>query len=279
MSTDITSIKGYDASLYSSLESDYSIRTDKTKADLDKEIMALVSEGASFSDAVKNIRSSLPPLVTPMQKFNPTTYAAGGLPSFGANYLALITDLSAEQRRQNAEMRAMQTEEMIHKIQEQAATIRNKAVTQLITGIVSGTLSIAQGAASIGMTASGLRSASKTAADAKAGVLADGGSAAEAASAYTASFQQSNVMLGNKVTGFNSAAGGVTSIVNSAGQYVATMYDAEMKSLEGDVERIRATQQMLESLDESLKALIQKALSAQDAIQQNMNQTRTRILG
>ena len=57
------------------------------------------------------------------------------------------------------------------------------------------------------------------------------------------------------------------------------MYDAELKELEGDVERIRAQQQNLESLDESLKALIQKSLSSQDAIQQNINQTRTKILG
>ena len=57
------------------------------------------------------------------------------------------------------------------------------------------------------------------------------------------------------------------------------MYDAELKELEGDVARIRAQQQNLESLDEALKALIQKSLSSQDAIQQNINQTRTKILG
>ena len=42
---------------------------------------------------------------------------------------------------------------------------------------------------------------------------------------------------------------------------------------------IRAQQQNLESLDESLKALIQKAINSQETIQQNMNQTRTKILG
>lgn len=278
MSNDITSVKGYNADLYAELESDYQVRTGKTSAELDKEIMALINEGKSFSDAIKSIRSNLPELTPPLQKFDPTTYMAGGLPSFGANYLAMITDLSAEQRRQNAEMRALQTEEMVAKIQEQAETIRKKAVTQLVTGIVSGTLSIAQGAASVGMTAMGLRSANEQATAAKTGVLNSGGTAQEAASAYTAAFQQANVSLGNKVMGFNTAAGGVTGIVNAAGQYVATIYDAEMKSLEGDVERIRAMQQMLESLDESLKALIQKSLSSQDAIQQNMNQTRTRIL-
>ncbi|MBR4422762.1 MAG: type III secretion system protein, partial [Mailhella sp.] len=88
-----------------------------------------------------------------------------------------------------------------------------------------------------------------------------------------------NMNLNNRISCVNSCMSGSNSILGSIGQFVATQYDAKLKEQEGDVERIRATQQMLESLDENLKALIQKALASQDAIQQNMNQTRTRILG
>ena len=101
----------------------------------------------------------------------------------------------------------------------------------------------------------------------------------KANSASTLVRQQADIMLNARVQAFNSVMSGSNSILGSIGQCVATMYDAKLKESEADVERIRAQQQNLESLDESLKALIQKALSSQDTIQQNINQTRTKILG
>lgn len=79
------------------------------------------------------------------------------LPSFGANYLAMITDIASEQRRQNAQMRADQTEEIVAKIHDQTDEMRTKAIVQLVIGVVSGTISIAQGAASTAMTVKGMR--------------------------------------------------------------------------------------------------------------------------
>ncbi|MBR5734204.1 MAG: type III secretion system protein, partial [Desulfovibrionaceae bacterium] len=102
---------------------------------------------------------------------------------------------------------------------------------------------------------------------------------AQANSAAAQATQTANMTLNNKITCFNSCMTGSNSILGSIGQFFATQYDAKLKEQEGNVERIRATQQQIESLDEALKSLIQKAISSQDAIQQNMNQTRTRILG
>ena len=216
------------------------------------------------------------------------------MPSFGSTYLALITELSSEQRRQNAEMRALQTEEMASKIEEQAETIREKAVVQLVTGVVTGVLSIAQGVASVSITAKGMVSNEQTAKTAYnssiesstgggtkpiVGEQAMNAALEKADNAATLARQQADMMLNTRVQAFNSGMGGANSILGSIGQCVSTMYDAELKELEGDVERIRAQQQNLESLDESLKALIQKSISSQDAIQQNINQTRTKILG
>ena len=52
-----------------------------------------------------------------------------------------------------------------------------------------------------------------------------------------------------------------------------------MKGMEADQERMRASRDALKSINDSLSELIQKSISTQDAIQQNMNQTRSRILG
>ena len=56
-------------------------------------------------------------------------------------------------------------------------------------------------------------------------------------------------------------------------------YAAAMKEMEADQERMRASRDALKSINDSLSELIQKSISTQDAIQQNMNQTRSRILG
>ena len=287
MPTDITGVTGFDQTIYDNLLVQYTKATGKTQADLDGILMAEIEGGASFKDAAALIREGLPKLPKPnITQSDITTYAS--LPSFGANYLAMITDIASDQRRQNAQMKALQTEEMVAKINEQADTIRKKALTQLITGVVTGTVSIAQGCAVMGMSVKGASQVEQAGADAKTAYLEANptkpGFTAEmqasgANNAHFQAVQTANMNLNNRISCVNSCMSGSNSILGSIGQFVATQYDAKLKEQEGDVERIRATQQMLESLDENLKALIQKALASQDAIQQNMNQTRTRILG
>ena len=72
---------------------------------------------------------------------------------------------------------------------------------------------------------------------------------------------------------------GVSGIVGSVGDFIGAQYDAAMKEMEADQERMRASRDALKSINDSLSELIQKSISTQDAIQQNMNQTRSRILG
>jgi hypothetical protein len=52
-----------------------------------------------------------------------------------------------------------------------------------------------------------------------------------------------------------------------------------MKEMQADQEKMREMRDSLKNLDEGLKELIQKALAAQDSIQQAQNQARTKILG
>ncbi len=291
MSIDITGLQGYDPAVYDEMLTRY-VKAGGTKEQLDFVLaMEVGLFHTSFEDAASQILSVLPkPTVTRGDVTSLTV-----LPSFGANYMAMITDVAAEQRRQNAQIKAMSTEEMIEQIKEQADTIRSKAWVQLITGIVTGVVSIAQGLTVLGMSVKGGIASDKAGQAAKNEVLqakgfdpaAEGFDAnavpanvmAEANQAATQVMQTANMNLNNRISCVNSCMSGSNSILGGIGQFIATQYDAKLKEQEGNVERIRATQQMLDSLDENLKALIQKALASQDAIQQNMNQTRTRILG
>lgn len=290
MGTDITGVAGFDQKIYDDLVLRYTKATGKTKADLDGLLMAKINGSTSFKEAAAQIFSELPQLPKPIVTKSDITNWGPTLPSFGANYLAMITDVAAEQHRQNAERKAISTEEMIAQIKEQASTIRTKAVVQLLTGIVTGLVSIAQGCVIMRMSTKGGLAADSAGEAAKNNVLAANGFEpgaenipanimAQANSAAVQATQTANITLNNNISCFNSCATGTNSILGSVGQFIGSMYDAKLKEQEGNVERIRATQQQLESLDEALKALIQKAISSQDAIQQNMNQTRTRILG
>lgn len=286
----VNELAGFDQYLYDYMKTSYIKSTGKTEGDFEALVLSVSDNGKlPFMDVVDEIRDLL---ASPQSDINYSSLSA--VPSFGSTYLALITELSSEQRRQNAEMRALQTEEMASKIEEQAETIREKAVVQLVTGVVTGALSIAQGVASVSITAKGMVSNEQTAKTAYnssiesstgggtksiVGEQAMNAALEKADNAATLARQQADMMLNTRVQAFNSGMGGANSILGSIGQCVSTMYDAELKELEGDVERIRAQQQNLESLDESLKALIQKSISSQDAIQQNINQTRTKILG
>ena len=295
MSTSITGVAGFDQAIYDKLLVQYTEATGKTQADLDGILMQKINGNMSFMEAVNQVQGELPKLPPPR-----TTMESGfnqylALPSFGASYLSMITDLAAHQRLQNAMQKAMSTEEMIAKIKDQAETIRSKALTQLLTGIATGLVSIAQGLTVLGMSVKGGRAADNAGDAAKTEVLqangfdptAEGFNAADvpanimaqANSAATQAVQTANMNLNNTISCFNSCMSGTNSILGSIGQFIATQYDAKLKEQEGDVERIRATQQMLDSLDENLKTVIQKSLTTQDALQQNINQTRTKILG
>lgn len=288
----VTQASGFDQVAYDKLlESAQAEYVSRSK--VDEQLLAALNSGKSFSEAVETVQNELPDLPPPMGTGEVWSNGLAGLPSFSANYLAMITDISSEQRRQNAEMRALQTEEMVDKIQDQASEMRNKAIAQLVLGVVSGALSIAQGAAATSMTIKGMRANEVQAREVQQSV-ADRESMgltrpltrqqaykiqAQSESAYASTKQQADMLLNTRVGSFNSAMGGATGIMGSISQAVGTFMDANIKEMEADVERIRAQQDALKSLDESLQALIQKALSTQDAIQQSMNQARTKILG
>ena len=255
MSMGITNIQGYSEVEYQNLLTEYTERTNKSGLDLQNELMAYAAQGKSFDEAAALIRADLPELPAPIMERDITSYAGGALPSFGSNYMALITELAADQRKQASDQKALQTEALISNIEEQAEKIKTKATLELVSSITSGTMQIASGVFTTVAVGKGMSGVSEAMYSGKAMTVT------------TTVQAQASVFTGSSTI----ASGGFT--------FGATMVESESKKLEAEAERIRATQDQLDKQDQALHELIQKSISTQDTIQQNMNQTRTKILG
>jgi alanine dehydrogenase len=170
--------------------------------------------------------------------------------------LALIQECSSEQRRAAADQRAVQTELSVDLLEKQAGEMRAKAVTALVTGVISGALSIGAGIASTTMGSITLKDSFSS----------------KATQAVT--MAQNNLTQG--VSGLFSSTG---QLANTIGQGIVGFKEADIKQLDAQIERIRAATDTIKMLEDSLKELIQKTQSSMDAMQANMNQTRTKILG
>ena len=256
--TNVNQISGFDAAQYNQLletaKSEY-VSSDQ----IDQALLAAVNSGKTFEQALSTVTTSLPTLPPPIGTGKLWDNGLQGLPSFSANFLALIGDVASEQRRKSAEQRALQTEMIIDTIKDQAQEMRSKAVFQLCMGIASGAMSIAQGVASFSMMSSGVAKNSKI--------------------EIAADRSHADMLLNTKVQSFNSSAGGVSGMLGSINQAVGSFYDADIKLMDATIERARAQTDALKTMEDSLKELIGKMLSTMDSIQQNTNQTRTKILG
>lgn len=177
----------------------------------------------------------------------------------GASVLALIIEISDEQRRANRESIYQQTQSIVDKMHAQADAMRDTAVTQLALGITSAAITIGASVYTIGASASALKSVS-------------GSTLSE--SMQAALLQTRNAQIGAASQGL----GGLGTIASSASEYVGTAGNAASKVTDAEIEQLRGYKSVLESLDESLKEVIQKAISTQDQIAQNTNQTRVTIL-
>lgn len=188
-----------------------------------------------------NANSSLPQLDSPNISSDAYTAALGGASSMWAKALSLITEMSAQQRQATRDQKALQTEMEIDNIMEQAKNIQNKAITQLVLGVTTGAMSIGMGFGGIGLQAGG----------------------------------KDQVFM----TCYNNIASGFSGAMQGTTQSAGSFFDAETTKLQAQQEQIKAMNDQLDSLDQALKELVQKALDTQNAIQENMNQTRTKILG
>ena len=310
-----------------------------SRATVDKELQVAMDAGLSFQEAAAQVRNDLPTL-TPPKSPSGALGAWVGVASPMASINALITEMSAEQRKENREVMKAQTDSIAMSMEQQADEIRKKAVAQLVCGVVSGAINIGMGAVQFGM---GMKQLSATKGQAKgqqelnenqlnketralekqqhtqqtsgpnkttkdidkhgAARGAEKLRAEDQLQQTTDKLNKSRAQLDDaraatanqsaaerRASGTSQAYGvmgqsmsqlgqGVGGIVGSVGDFIGAQYDAAMKEMEADQERMRASRDALKSINDSLSELIQKSISTQDAIQQNMNQTRSRILG
>ena len=271
-----------------------------SRAAVDKELQVAMDAGLSFQEAAAQVRNDLPTL-TPPKSSSGALGAWVGVASPMASINALITEMSAEQRKENREVMKAQTDSIAMSMEQQADEIRKKAVAQLVCGVVSGAINIGMGAVQFGMGMKQLNMGKQQGALAKEqGVLGKQQTDNAEYSSRKASLKadmtdvktqmktldaksgalgaqsQSYGVMGQSMSQLGQGVGG---IVGSVGDFIGAQYDAAMKEMEADQERMRASRDALKSINDSLSELIQKSISTQDAIQQNMNQTRSRILG
>lgn len=185
----------------------------------------------------------------------------GGVPSLGANVLALVGDLADEQRRANNEQRFQQSQMIVSKLHDQASTIRTQAVLNLTMGLVSAGIQFAASTYTIGATT-------------KALALEPRSNSVPDKLVHAAQMTMRNT----KIQSFSQAIGSAGNAMTSAKEFTSAMFDAEMKDRDAQIEMIRAYLTQLDSLKQSLEEVIRKATQTQDEIQQSTNQTRVKIL-
>jgi hypothetical protein len=247
-------------------------------------LLAALNNGASFSEAANQAPGQLPRVATPASSdiSGISTFASGAVPSPGAMIMSLIVDMANDERKQTRELRWAQTESIVQSMEDQADKMREKAAVQLAVGIVSGALQIGMAGVQIGMAGASLGK-SKESIDLhrNAKLAKQEGNALQRAEFNDASklaAKQSDA-LGARAQAVGTMNQGMGGIIGSFSQFAGTMFDADLKKMDADQERMRAMRDNLKDLDDSMKELISKAIATMDSIQQNMNQTRTKILG
>lgn len=208
---------------------------------VDSSLLQAVNNGKSFDQAVSLAGKNLPKLAEPDLSLMVKLANWPALPAPGAAIMALITEISAEQRQQNRELARVATEAVVESMKDQADKMRDMAVTQLVLGLASAATTVAGGIAQAKVA---------------------GGAGDQA----------------TKAQGVGTAVGGGAKALDAVNQFAGSMFQAEFKEMEADQERMRSTRDSLKELNDGLKELIQKSLSSAESIQQGKNQATTRIL-
>ena len=196
--------------------------------------------------------------------------------SLGSALLAKISEISEEQRRANAMVRAEQTVATVNKLHDQAEEIRSQATAAFALhdqaeeirsqATAAFACSICSSIISIGASVLSIAGTGKAMSDA-----ANIKDAAERAASLTAMTQRVGAVA-ESVQG--------TAKMFSAGETLATgIGQAAQTHIQAEIEMLRASTEEVNELIDALREVVDKATSAQNAIQQSENQARTRILG
>jgi hypothetical protein len=278
-----------DVADFTKYQTQYNLLLEQAKAQgvsvktVDDELLASVKSGKSIGEAINTVGGQLPQLPQP-NNVDLSRFAQWvAIPSPGALVMSTITKLASEQRQRDSEIRRQQTEAIAKNMEDEAKEMREKAKTQLIMGIVSGAVQIGAGAAAIGAAGRSIAQGAKAAQAAQDAADATAKGTTDAAKVFSdaaTNFSNSAKIADAVGNALGNAIGkGISGGIDAGAQYVGTMADAEVKKKEAEDEKMRAMRDALKDFDDSLKQLIEKTLATADAIQQQQNQTRAKILG
>lgn len=240
---------------------------------VDKALLNALNTGKDFDAAIKSVTAQLPELAKP----NVNTLAPLGIwigmPSPGALVASLIVTDSAEQRAQNKETIRSQGEAIAESMMKQAGEMRKAAALQFGMAIASSATQIASGAAAIGMLTAGSVKVTQT----SSSTTTVNGVSNTTITTGTGTKVDAQ-LLSAKVNAFTSIMGGVSSALQAGGQFGASMYQAGIKEMEADQESTRAMRDALRAHNDAINELISKSLDFMNTMQQQTNQTTSRIL-
>lgn len=204
--------------------------------------------------ALKSVASgtnAIPQLPDPLSQLSGMIAA----PSLGADILSLVQELMDDERRANNEQRIAESKAVVEELHNQADDMRTQAAVNLGLGLTTAAIQIS---ASVVQTAM---------------------SSATMKNSLSGKLSSEQVMASNqKVSGISEGIKGFATATSSVKEFVSSLYDASMKDRDAKIEMIRAYAAQLESLNDALKEVIRNARENQNAIQQNTNQTRVKIL-
>ena len=229
---------------------------------VDSALLSAIQEGRDFSSAVGQVTANLPELATPTTSSMPNPKDWVGLPSPGALFAGVILQDAAEQRRANRSIIQAQGLQIVDLMEQQADKIEQGAMQKFACAVAGAAVNMAAGAVSIGVAASGVAKSKESGKlDFHAGKDAD--------PQLTASVSQA----------LSTMVSSVGTMISSGGDYAQGLRSAEAKRLEARQEQIRTMMEQTRQTNDALKDLVSKSLDFMSAMQANMNQTRTRILG
>lgn len=257
--TIITNATGYSSVEYGKLLEQAQAKG-VSAARIDEALIGAIQAGKDFTSAVKDVRSQLPELASPGDN---TGDLSGwtALPSPAAMFASVILKDAAEQRRTNRSIIQAQGMQIVDLMEQQADKIETGAVQKFACAVTGAVVNMAAGAASVGVAAAGVGRSSNGRLNMLAGKTADG--------QLTAAVAQS----------FNTMISSAGSMFTAGGEFGQSMRSAEAKRLEAEQEQIRTMMEQTKQTNEALKDLVAKSLDFMNAMQANMNQTRTKILG
>lgn len=239
------------------------VSSDKVKDSLVEAILA----GKDFSSAVSQVRSELPELPSPSSFTPPSSKDWVALPSPAAMLAGVIIQDAAEQRRTNRSIIQSQGTQIANLMEEQADKMEKGAMQKFACAVAGAVVNMTAGATSLGLSVAGVGRNSETGklTFGKSGTVAHGGADGQ----LTAAFSQS----------LSSTISSMGSIITAGGEYAESLQNADAKRIAADEERIRTMMEQTKQTNEAMRDLVSKSLDFMNAMQQNMNQTRTKILG